>query len=283
MKMKFDTVGGYVQYEDGVITGFGGRIEKVIIPDDITITSIAKKAFFGAKNLSEVILPNTVKTIGEWAFASCSSLTKFRVDGRPEFSQGCFLNDDSLEYILVEDGEDFKELLSTVTNKLEAEYLLSLEDVGSKEWYNNYDNRLKDVLLEDDGIGYEKHVLCGEEDLLFDINVYIRQNQQKKAYLAYLRLIHDKNLSDDMKEFIADYLSNRTIGNENDAGFKVLIDNASNDRFVDTFLELNMLHDDNFELAIAAIGPREAALKARLIKYHDEESGSVGFLDNLFL
>lgn len=283
MIMRFDTTGGYVQYENEIIKGFGGRIEKLIIPADITITSIAKKAFFGAKNLAEVVLPSTIVNIGEWAFASCSSLNSFTIDGRPEFSQGCFLNDENLESILLSKGEDDKELLATVSNKLEAEYLLLAKDIGSKEWYNNYDNRLKDILKEDDGAGYEKHVLCGEEDLLFDINVYVKHNQKKKAYLVYLRLIHDKYLSLRMKEFLSKYLSTKTIGAENDSGFKVLLENASNEKFIEKFLELDMLKNENFEAAIASIGPREAALKARLIKFHDDNLAGSGFLDSLLL
>ena len=280
--MTFDGINGTIKYEGDTITGFSGRIEKVVVPDELNIKHIDKKAFFGAKNLSEVILAKSVEDIGQWAFASCSSLTKFTALSRPAFLQGVFNNATSLKEISIEGGEAYKELLPLAATMLNADYLLSDSSIGLDEWIVKLDNRIMDFLSEDDSVGYEQHVLCGEEDLLFDINVYLKQNRLKKATLAYIRLINDDRLSEKMEGFLSQYLAERTLLCENESGFDALLENASDDRFIDIFLKLGMCNDENFEPALLKIGQKEASLKARLIKYHDEHKSS-GFFDDLLL
>lgn len=280
--MTFDGVNGTIKYEGDTITGFSGRIEKIEVPADLNIKRIDKKAFFGAKNLSEVVLSQTINEIGQWAFASCSALTTFTALGRPAFSQGVFNNAEALKKINIQNGESYSELLPLCATSLSADYLLTDTGIGSDEWIIKLDNRIRDFLNEDDSIGYEQHVLCGEEDLLFDINVYLRRNRLKKANIAYIRLINNDRLDADMEGFLSDYLSERTLLCENEAGFEALLLNASDDRFIDTFLNLGMCNDDNFEQALLRIGQKEASLKARIIKYHDENKSS-GFFDDMLL
>ena len=49
------------------------KLREVVIPE--TITSIGDKAFAGAENLESIILPNGIEHIGAWAFAGCSKIT----------------------------------------------------------------------------------------------------------------------------------------------------------------------------------------------------------------
>lgn len=280
--MEFNVPGGYVTYEDNTITGFGGKIECLSIPDEIRIEKIAKKAFFGAKNLGEVRLPESIQNIGEWAFASCTTLRRFYCDSKPDFAQGVFLNDENLSDIYIKDGENFSALLSAVCTQMEAEYLLNPQEAGSREWYTKFDSRLFDILKEDDTVGYEKHVLCGEEDLLFDISVYVSQNRKRKANLVYLRLIYNDCLELDNRKKLEDYLKETYCGAENESGFLVLLDNAKDERYIRLYLDLGMLRDENFELTLSKLGQREATLKAELIKHHDAVS-SGGFFEDMLL
>lgn len=280
--MEFSVNGGYVIYEDDTITGFGGRIESVVIPEELDIKYIAKKAFFGAKNLNQVILPDTIVKIGEWAFASCSSLKRFTALGKPEFLQGVFLNDESLNEIHIKGGERFAALLSAVCTQMNSEYLLTPDEAGSIEWYNKFDSRLLDILKEDDSAGYEKYVLCGEEDLLFDINVYIKSNQKRKNSLVYLRLIYDDMLREENKAFLEKYLKNTAVGKENESGFLVLLEHSSDDMYIDLYLKLGMLDEDNFENTIQRLGQKHATLKAKMIQYHDSMEKK-DFFDDMLL
>ena len=69
----------FLQIPDGVkvigkgILGYsrGGNVRKLIIPEGVT--EIQEGAFNTSK-ISEVILPSTLKKIGEWAFAACENL-----------------------------------------------------------------------------------------------------------------------------------------------------------------------------------------------------------------
>ena len=60
-----------VGYEDGIAS-------EIVIPEkvsDISITSIAKRAFEGCDTITSVTIPDTITTIGAGAFRKCGSLT----------------------------------------------------------------------------------------------------------------------------------------------------------------------------------------------------------------
>ena len=61
-------------YGDNVKSGFEEcyNLRKIIIPD--TITTIGNYAFYGCFNLTDVIIPDSVTKIGNYAFLGCESL-----------------------------------------------------------------------------------------------------------------------------------------------------------------------------------------------------------------
>lgn len=61
----------------GEITGYTGNNSNIVIPseiDNITITSIGKKAFMRNYNLKSIVIANTINDIGDYAFYYCSNL-----------------------------------------------------------------------------------------------------------------------------------------------------------------------------------------------------------------
>ena len=69
----------YTIIDDTVeITGYEGGETQVAIPsyiNELPVTSIAPYAFFGQTQLTKVVLPDTLITIGDFAFADCTGLT----------------------------------------------------------------------------------------------------------------------------------------------------------------------------------------------------------------
>ena len=65
-----------------VITGYESSNSNLIVPsfiningEDIPVKAIADNAFYKCDSLTSIYIPNSVTTIGEWAFLGCSNLT----------------------------------------------------------------------------------------------------------------------------------------------------------------------------------------------------------------
>ena len=63
-----------------------------IIPDDGSVTSIGRGAFYGCSGLTSVIIPDSVTSIGDGAFYNCNGLTSITIpDSVTSIGQGAFL------------------------------------------------------------------------------------------------------------------------------------------------------------------------------------------------
>ena len=74
---KYEVEGGYIYFDEatGTITGCDSKVTKAVIPESINgvpVTSIGYVAFGSRRNLTEVVIPQTVTTIGEAAFFFCN-------------------------------------------------------------------------------------------------------------------------------------------------------------------------------------------------------------------
>ena len=90
--------GGSLSYliKDGEVQVDNCRAAETVfvIPDrieDLPVTVIGKKAFLGNKRLSELILPDPLREVGDWAFAHCDGLEKVYLKKNPIiFGKGVF-------------------------------------------------------------------------------------------------------------------------------------------------------------------------------------------------
>ena len=65
------------EIKDGVLIKYSGDETDVIIPD--SVTSIGNKAFIWCESLQNVTIPDSVTSIGDKAFGWCSSLQSITI------------------------------------------------------------------------------------------------------------------------------------------------------------------------------------------------------------
>ncbi len=70
-------VKGLIIIENTVVGFEHNKVKDVIIPD--SVTSIGDSAFFGCDSLTSIKIPNSVTSIGDYAFYRCSSLTSIEI------------------------------------------------------------------------------------------------------------------------------------------------------------------------------------------------------------
>lgn len=281
----------YIRNADGVtITCLKGPAEEVLIPDEIEetpVTAVGKKAFLSKKNLRKVRLPDSVEEVGDWAFAYCDGLERVFLPGRAvRFGRAVFLDCGRLRFLdMAGKNEDAAALLAAAVTTAQAYYLLEPETVGTGEWLAKWDARMMAVLHEDDGEGYARQILCGEEDYgSTDLNAYMNEKRKVKVRLALLRLRHPMGLTEETKKELTAYLQQHTKGCESEETWQVILSEHGDDNaYYRIFAQLNCVNADNFEALIADIGERYPEMKAFFMRYKEENIGYTDFFGDLQL
>ncbi len=290
----------YLTLQEGaqglVVTGCGGRAAVVDVPPQVEnkpVVEIAKKAFLSRKNIKELVLPSSIRSIGDWAFAYCGKLEKVVLPGVPmEIGKSIFLNDGALCRIICceETGlhnwsKDVEFLLAAAVRELEAYYLLEPMVAGKEEWLTKWDARLLSVMEEDDLEGYQKQVLCGEEDYgSTDLGLFLSNKRRKKARLSMLRLMHSQGLREAQREYLTNYLRQHTKGCASEEAWLVLLQERAYDRESwELFTELGCVTKDNIEAMLSDMGEEYPEMKGYFLRYQAEKLGYEDFFAGLEL
>jgi len=286
---EFAAAGGCLYYEEEggkvCITGYQGLAAKIEIPariEENPVTGIGKKAFLSQKNLRDILLPDTVEEVGDWAFAHCDGLASISFPRRQiRFGKAVFKECGGLKRMEVRApqfsefsgraAEGTPELLAAAVGAMDAYYLLDLPEAGSSEWLEKWDARLLTILHTPDQEGYSKQVLCGEEDYgSTDLGAFTSGRRKEKVRLAFLRLLYPQKLSASRKAQLEDYLRSHTKGQPGEEAWLVLRDEHGNEReYYELFTELSCINADNFDAILTDIGEGYPEMKAFFMRLRE--------------
>lgn len=278
------------------VTECGGNAPLVIVPEAVegkSVVEIAKKAFLSRKNIRKLVLPATIRSIGDWAFAYCGKLECVVLPGSIEkIGRAVFVNCGSLKQIECVEAsgvhnwlKDVSYLLAAAVKDLEADYLLEPMTVGNVEWLAKWDARLLAVMEEDDHEGYQRQVLCGEEDYgSTDLGAFLAGKRKKKVRLCMLRLRYAQGLTEELRAYLTTYLQTHTKGCESEEAWQVLLQERAQYRESwELFLGLGCATTENIEAMLADMGENHAEMKAYFLRYKAEKLGFEDFFGGLEL
>lgn len=271
------------QLEEGFveITGFRGSVAKIAVPEAVTynecvyvVKGIGKKAFLGNRVARSVILPKSIEWIGDWAFAQCEQLERVAILARTfEMGNGVFLDCKKIESVIVggEEEDAMSKLLAATIDRMPSEDLIRDRELGSKHWYQKWDQRLLAFLGEADDDGYTNLVLCGEEDITRSETEFAGDKRRRKAGLCLCRLMNDEQLETEARQVYLEYLQSHTKGCESEEAWEYVVMEHGNElSFYRVFGELGCISSDNIDAMIQDFGTEYAEAKAYMLQYKQE-------------
>lgn len=270
----------FIKERDGMtLSGIKGHATLITVPTEVEglpVRAVAKKAFLGNKDLTEVILPDSLDEIGDWAFAHCGSLKRITLPGRKiSIGRGIFKDCKMLEQVRTGRREDIAWLLAATPILLDAEYLFVPEDAGSEEWLEKWDNRMKTLLFQEDEAGFTRLVLCGEEDLLASLPEYVAERRREKARMCFLRLMHPVGLNSENKSLLLEYLRGHTKGCESEAAWEVVLREHGDERdFYSLLKENGCVNAQNLPAMLDDMQEKHTEMKAFLMRYKESLGGN---------
>lgn len=262
------------------------------VPDMIDghpVCMMEKKACLSKKKLRRVILPESIRQVGDWAFAYCNHLQEVVVEAEDiRFGRNVFLECGELARIFCRGkAGGMEELLAAAVCAMDAYYLLEPEAVGSPPWLEKWDARLGQLLKEPDGTGFSKLLLCGEEDYEGkdnDYDTFLTNKRKKKLRLAFLRLRYPLGLHAENKQELETYLRSYARNGES-AGlsWQLLVEEHGNEKdYFRIFTDSGCMTRENTEVFLLAAGGHPQ-LMAWVLAYKQENFGYEDIMDSFSL
>ena len=148
------------QIEDGVLIEYTGKDKDVVIPD--SVTSIGENAFYWCGSLTSIIIPDSMTSIGDSAFYECKSLTSITIpDGVTSIGHCAFYGCKSLTSITIPNSVisigynafcGCKSLTSIIITDLKAWLEIDFGNYWSDSRYNFFlrNNKITKLTIPDD-------------------------------------------------------------------------------------------------------------------------------------
>lgn len=289
-----NTQGGqfvYTLQKTGIsIKRYRGTGTCAIIPAQIErkpVISIEKKAFLSCKTIQEIMLPNTIQEIGDWAFAHAEQLRSITVPlCYLNHGKELFLGCKRLKEIVLDGTEEEKaiqienglgRMLAMAVTVLHDYFLFSPKEVGTEAWIKRWDEKLLDLIALDDLDGFEELWTCGEEDYEgkdYDIKSYPVEKRKMKLRIVYFRLLHPYKISEQTSNTLKKYLAMHTKGTQMPEAWDIIIEEHKEElEYYKVFADAGGVTLDNFDLLLADTTKVSAEIKAFLLRYKEEHFG----------
>lgn len=306
-----ETLEGRIGYtaEDGKrirITDYSGTDTEVWVPEEIEgipVKIISKKTFLSRKQLRKVVLPGTVEEIGDWTFAYCTNLESVWLPKKEmKLGNRIFMECPNVRRVYAYEPETERgeaggklpygrdeesqkaALLAASAGILDTEYLMVPAEAGSESWIRKWDAKMNTVMEEEDGEGYTKMILCGEEDYGSSLEEFVKNKRKGKVRLALLRLMNPIGLSEEDERKLQDYLVAHTKGCESEESWEVLLEEYGHEQeYFEKFADIGCVTEENFDALLTDMPGEYAEMKAFLIRYKAEKMESRDFFDGLSL
>ncbi len=294
LKLECQVKGGRVEYciKRDKVCILTCKVEEACfeVPSEIEgcpVTEIGKKAFLGIKTLKECVLPATVEVVGEWTFAHCTNLEKVEIPKKDiSFGKGVFKDCIRLNAIVFQEEKNLQiaALLAAAPVLLDAPYLLVPTEVGNDGWLLKFDARLLTLMEKPDKEGYSRQVLCGEEDLMASLDLYLAERRRYKAKLCYLRLLQDMGLKEEVRNTLQGWLKAHTKGCESEASWEVLLEETAHGQALEQiFADAGCVSEENFDDLLADMKEDYPEKKAWFLRYKDANLEKNDFFENMML
>lgn len=185
--------------------------------DGNPVTEIENKAFLSQKSVHELILPDSVRKVGDWAFAHMENLEKVVIPCHAMiWGKQVFLECNRLSEIQIRNDESQNPatpfLMASAVHIMKEEKLLQPERAGNKKehqkWLEEYDKALLHFLEEPDEEGFDP-VFIGwfdVEDMDDQLPRHLKKRREQKAQLVLQRLLYPSYLPEKEKKLLVDYL-----------------------------------------------------------------------------
>lgn len=278
----------YTEEKDGIhIKRYRGIGTKAIVPQSIDgrpVIAIGRKAFLSRKTLQEIILPESIQEIGDWAFAHAEGLCRITIP-RCELTRGkdLFLGCKSLEKIELSGTEEERlqdkrdgipQMLAIAVTVLHDYFLFSPTEIRDDAWMKRWDEQLLKLVRLDDLDGFQELWTCGEEDYEgkeYDFESYPVEKRKLKLRIIYFRLLHPYKLSKEVKKELQQYLYNHTKGSKEPEAWEILLEEHAEDiAYYQVFTQAGCVNEDNFDDLLADMVEVNAQMKAYMLKYKEE-------------
>lgn len=262
------------------ITSYEGTEERVTVPsriDGVPVRTIGKKAFLGNRSLCCAELPDTIETIGDWAFFGCRMLREVVIPQKEiHFGNHIFQKSEHLQAVSFAGcSPELATLLATAVTVLQAEYILCPLQAGNDNWYRRLDARILTFLQESEESALKDLVYCAEEDMGEKREACLRQQAHRKAELAFLRLVCPEGMEPVMYKRLADYLRERTKGCKEETAWETVKESRLHKlQYGRKLYEIGGIHEGNFHALLEELGDDEVELKAYLLKEWKDRQAS---------
>lgn len=286
------------------ITDYKGGDAEVHVPEQIegiSVKVLAKKAFLSRKKIKRVFLPESLEEVGDWAFAYCTELEIVWLPKKNiRMGSGVFMECPGIRKIYAYEAEDIlargkenrnmerKEKADQIAALLaaavilDAEYLLDMKEAGTEPWIKKWDARMKAIMETEDGDGYTRMILCGEEDYGCSLEEFMKNKRKNKVRLAMLRLLNPVGLPEENGILWKEYLLEHTKGCQSEETWEVVLkEHGYEEEYFKLFADIGGMNEGNFDGLLIDMGENYAEMKAFFIGYKEEQMGGKDFFDAL--